>query len=149
MKTSIPHLITIWLIITFSVLATGNAFSQADQKNGVEATSSKNDSATTYVTGLTPARARSLVGGVIGLISLIICWRIKNRSSVQTGRGRSWAIAALALGLTAIILSVVHLANVTGGFGTGGGKAGAIVALVLGLIGTSLSGLALRPKRNN
>jgi hypothetical protein len=45
-----------------------------------------------------------------------------------------------------MVLSVVHLANITGGFGTGGGKAGAIVAIVFGLIGTILSGLALRSK---
>lgn len=149
MKTSIPHLITIWLIVAFSVLTMEKAFSQTDQENGVEATSSKNDSTITYVTGLTSARARSLVGGVIGLISLIVGWRVKSRPSVQPGRSRSWAITALGLGFIAIILSVVHLANVTGGFGTGGGKAGAIVALVLGLIGTSLSGLALCPKRSN
>lgn len=147
MKTSVPHLITIWLTITFSVLTMENPFSQTDQRNGIEAKSSKNDSTTTYVTGLTSARARSLVGGIMGLISLIIGWRVKVRSAVNPSR-RSWAIAALVLGVAAIVLSVVHLANVSGGFGTGGGKTGAIVALVLGLIGTSLSGLAFRPKRN-
>ena len=57
-----------------------------------------------------------------------------------------WASAGLRLGLVAIVLSILHLANTVGGFGSGGGKAGAIVALVLGLIGATLIGMAMRSK---
>lgn len=146
MKTTVPYLIAIWLTVSFSVLAMDYAFSQTDQGNGIETTRGKDDTTTTYVTGLTSARARSLVGGVVGLVSVIIGWRVKTRLAVNSSSNRSWTTVALVLGLGAIVLSVVHLANVTGGFGTGGGKAGAIVALVLGLIGTSLSGLAFRQK---
>jgi hypothetical protein len=147
MKNSISQLIVIWVTIAFSVLALQNAFAQADHENSVEATSDNSDVKPTYVTGLTSARAQSLVGGVIGLISLVIGWRVKNRQSVRTGSGRSWAVMALALGAIAIILSLVHLASITGGFGTGGGKAGAIVSLALGLIGTVVNSLVLRRKR--
>jgi hypothetical protein len=143
MKNSISYRIAIWLILTFSVLTMGHTFSQTGQENGARAAGSKTD--TTYVTGLTAARARSLVGVAIGLISLIIGWRVKNRRPVQAGN-RTWTIMALTLGLVAIILSVVHLSGNTGGFGTGGGKAGAIVALILGLAGAGMNGLALRSK---
>lgn len=146
MKNSISQLIVIWVTIAFSVLALQNAFAQADHENS-EATSDNSDVKPTYVTGLTSARAQSLVGGVVGLISLVIGWRVKNRQSVRTGSGRSWAVMALALGAIAIILSLVHLASITGGFGTGGGKAGAIVSLTLGLIGTVVNSLVLRRKR--
>ena len=50
------------------------------------------------------------------------------------------------LGAVAVVLSVIHLANVNVGFGTGGGKAGAIAVLVLGMIGISLNGITLRSK---
>jgi hypothetical protein len=146
MKTSIPSIITIWLTITFSFLAVEHASSQTDREDSVEVADGKTDTTPTYVTGLTSARARSLVGGVIALISVIIGWRVKSRSSFLTGSGRSWAIAALAFGLIAMILSVVHLAGNTGGFGTGGGKAGAIIALILGLTGAVINWIALRSK---
>lgn len=68
------------------------------------------------------------------------------RAAAQSGSARSWAVRALVLGFVAIILSVVHLAGTTGGFGTGGGKAGAIVALVLGITGAVVNVLALRSK---
>ena len=102
---------------------------------------------------ITPGRARSLVGGVVSLISLVIGGLALARSAgrIGAGNGRTGAIVALVLGLLGTILSVVHLATTTGGFGTGGGRAGAIVALVLGLIGMSLGGLALsrsRPSRS-
>jgi len=147
MKTSVPRLIALSLTITFSVLMMENAFPQTDQK-GIEAVRGKNDSTNTYVTGLTSDRARSLVGVAMGLISVIIGWRMKTRHVVNGG-SRSWAVAALVAGITAVVLSIVHLANVTGGFGTGGGKAGAIAALVLGLIGTSHGALSFRSKRNH
>ena len=98
-----------------------------------------------FQVGTTPARARALVGAVVGLISLIIGGIALARSG-RVGSGRTGAIVALVLGVLGLILSVVHLAGSTG-FGTGGGRAGAIVALVLALIGTSLGGLALSRSR--
>ncbi len=144
MRNSIWHILTIWLTVTFSILAS-NAFSQADQQLDPESTATDKPA---YVRGLTSGRARSLVGGVVALVSLVIGWRVKRRASGSAGNERSWAMAALALAFVAIILSVVHLAGNTGGFGTGGGKAGAIVALVLGLAGLVLNGLALRRSNN-
>lgn len=98
---------------------------------------------------LTPGRARSLVGAVVALISLVIGgWALARAAgSIGSGKGRTGAIVALLLGLIGIVLSVVHLGSSTGGFGTGSGRAGAIVALVLGLIGMNLGGLALARSR--
>ena len=92
---------------------------------------------------ITTGRARSLVGGVVGLISVIVGGLALARAAGRLG------IVALMLGLIAMILSVIHLATFTGGFGTGSGRAGAIVALVLGLIGTSLGGLARFRRHRN
>lgn len=92
---------------------------------------------------ITTGRARSLVGGVVGLISVIIGGLALARN------GRTGAVVGSALGLIAMILSVVHLGTTTGGFGTGSGRAGAIVALVLGLIGVSLGGLVLARSRRS
>jgi len=142
MKTFIQFVLAACVTIAFSFLITGKAFSQEGQEHKMDTTSTGTDSTSSYVTGITAGRARSLVGVVLGLTSLIIGWRAKIRSAVGPG-GRKWNIAALVLGLVAIILSTVHLATVMGGFGTGGGKAGAIVALVLGLAGMVLGGLAL------
>ena len=91
---------------------------------------------------MTSGRARSLVGVVVGLISLVI-------GGLALARNRG-AIVAVVLGLIGIVLSVVHLVGSTG-FGTGGGRAGAIVALILSVIGMSLGVLARarsRPARN-
>src|SRR5690349_12349304 len=114
MKKGISFLVVATLIVVLSSLSI-DAFSQTDQQ-------SEN-----YVTGITSGRARSLIGVVFGLTSLIIGLKGKTRK-------RKWVITALALGLIAVMLSVVHLLNLTGGFGTGGGKAGAIVALALGFL---------------
>ena len=94
---------------------------------------------------ITTGRARSLVGAVVGLISLVAGGLALARSAGRfgSGNGRAGAIVALALGLLGMILSVIHLSTFTGGFGTGSGRAGAIVALVLSLIGISLGGLIL------
>lgn len=102
-----------------------------------------------FAIDLTAGRARSLVGAVVGLISLMIGALALARSAgrIGTGNGRTGAIVALVLGLIGIVLSVVHLGSSTGGFGTGSGRAGAIVALVLGLIGMNLGGLALARSR--
>jgi len=92
---------------------------------------------------ITTGRARSLVGGVVSLISVII-------GGLALARNwRTGAVVGSVLGLIAMILSVVHLGTTTGGFGTGSGRAGAIVALVLGLIGVSLGGLVLVRSRRS
>lgn len=134
MRKFIPFLLPACLTIAFSLTVTDSAFSQ-------------NDTTTPYVTGITSARARSLVGGVVGLISLIIGWRVRRRNADGT-RSRTLAITGLVLGLIALVLSIIHLAATNGDFGTGGGKAGAIVALILGLTGTALNGLALKLKKS-
>jgi Family of unknown function (DUF6223) len=149
MKKYIPYILSAWLIIGFSFLATEKAFSQANPKgNKMDTTSSvtaKPDGTSPYVTGITTGRATSLVGTAVGLISLIIGWRAKLRSKGGTGSGRTGAIVALVLGLISIVLSVVHLStSYSAALGTGSGKAGAFVALLLGLIGMTLGGLTLR-----
>lgn len=129
------------MIIVSSFLVQENAFSQTAP-----------DGTSQAVRGITAGRARSLAGGVIALISLILGWRAKVRSNParfsgagNDGRKRTQAIIALSLGGIAILLSVIHLATSAGAvYGSGSGKAGAIVALVLALGGAALSGLALR-----
>jgi hypothetical protein len=150
MKKYIPYILSAWLIIGFSFL-TMETFSQANQKgNKMDTTrtaTAKPDGTSPYVTGITTGRAKSLVGTVVGLISLVIGWRAKLRSNGGTGNGRTGAIVALVLGLIGSVLSVVHLSTSYGAaFGTGSGKAGALVALLLGLIGMTLGGLALRSR---
>lgn len=134
MRNVISFILPALLIISFLSLATGEAYSQAGDSDA-------------YVTGITSGRAKSLIGVAAGLISLIIGWRVKSRSAAGSSTSRSWAITALVLGIISLVLSVLHLANTNGGFGTGGGKAGAVVALIVGLIGTTLSGMVLRSKR--
>lgn len=141
MRKFIPCILSLCLAVGLSIATEAIAFAQSDEDQKTES-ASKKDSA--YVSGITSARARSLVGGVLGLLSLIIGWRAKARSTVNPKIARPWSIASLVSGLAAMILSIVHLANHTGDFGTGGGKAGAIVALVLGLMGTTLGVVALR-----
>lgn len=130
---NLRYILSACLIIGLTFVATENAFSQT----------SSYDTSTT-VTGITAGRARSIVTGVVGLISLIIGWRAKAR---PTGTGRSAVITALVLGVICVIFSIVQLSTTTGGFGTGGGKAGAIVAFALGMTGIILSGMALRTKK--
>jgi hypothetical protein len=144
MKTFIPYILSACLAVAFCFLSAEDAFSKTDQEHKADTTSSATDGPPPYVSGLTAGRARSLVGVAVGLISLIVGRRAKARAAVNPGSGRSWFMTSLVLGVIAIILSLVHLVNTTGGFGTGAGKAGAIVALVLGLVGATLSGLTLR-----
>lgn len=94
------------------------------------------------VYGMTPGRASSLIGAAMGLIS-IVSGGLALRSSARVLFKKRGAILALAGGLVCIVLSIVHLARVTGGFGTGSGKLGAIVAIVLGVTGTALGGIAM------
>lgn len=134
MKKYVPFILTAFLTIGFSFLTTEEVFSQ-----------SVPDGPSPAVRGITTGRARAIGGAVIALVSLIMGWRAKARPNPAK---RTQAIIALSLGGIAIILSVVHLITSAGAvFGSGSGKAGAIVALVLALIGTALSGLALRPKK--
>ena len=99
------------------------------------------------VSGITPGRAASLLSAAVGLISVIIGRLALIRSARRTSSGRVMGIVALVVGLIGIVLSVLHLAGTTGGFGTGKGRAGAIVAIVVGLIGMILGGLALARSR--
>ncbi len=125
------------------IFKTKNGYTQTTQQemkiDSTEKAAASTDNESKYVRGITPGRARSLVGGVLGLVSIILGWRSKNRSS-KTG-----AKVALVLALAAIVLSVLHLSTSAGAvFGSGSGKAGAIVALPLALIGAALGILTLR-----
>ena len=97
-----------------------------------------------YVSGITSARARSLIGVALGLSSLIIGWRMRTHSKNKVNISKARPIVGGIFGLAAVVLSILHLTANTGGFGTGGGKAGAIVGLLVGVSGTVLSTLALR-----
>ena len=142
MKKYIRYILSAWLIAGLTFFVPGKGFSQTSQE-GIK-TEATNDEGSTYVKGITSGRARALVGGVIGLAGLIVGWRARVRSS-PTG-----AKLAIALGLIAIVLSIVHLSTVAGAvFGSGSGKAGAIVALLLAIIGTLLGGLTLRLQNTN
>lgn len=146
MKKYVRFTLLACLVVGFSFLTMEKVFSQSAADGTPQA-----------VTGITAGRARSLVGAVIALVSLIMGWRAKVRSNAtnvsgagNSGNKRIQAIIALSLGGIAIILSVIHLSTSAGAvFGSGSGKAGAIVALVLALAGVALSALALRPKRGN
>ena len=145
MKKFIRYILSAWLIAAFSFLVPGKLFSQTSQEaiktETADNATTMDEAGSTYVKGITSGRARALVGGVIGLTSLIIGWRSRMRPS-QTG-----AKLAMALGLIAIILSVVHLSTVAGAvFGSGSGKAGAIVALPLAITGAILGRRTLRSR---
>jgi hypothetical protein len=100
-----------------------------------------------FVSGLllivTTGRLTSIAIGVLGLISLAVGRQALARSAAPMRPRRPKAIAALAIGLTVVALSVLHLSLSTGGFGTGSGKLGAIVAMLAGLTGSVLGGIAL------
>ena len=95
---------------------------------------------------LTSARVVSLLLFAIGIASVIIAFRSKNRADGNS-RKRSVIIASV-LGLIAVILSAIRIAASTG-FGTGGGKAGAILALLMGVIGIGLATRTFLQTRNN
>src|SRR4051794_25928859 len=126
MKKTVSCFILIAFTIALSAFSAGDAFSQTD--SATVHTDEKNTGA--YVSGLTPARVKSLIGVAFGLTSLIIGWRFRTKSGTNQRRTKRWTLAGLVSGILAVVLSVVHLAVNTGAFGTGGGKAGAIVALV-------------------
>lgn len=143
------HVFYVLLILISSTffLPIQNAFSQTRQAENStidEATSASTGKP--YEKGITAGRAKSLLGGIIGLASLIIGLRAK-RSVKNYDRARSNAMVALVLGLAGIILSLIHLAATAGAvFGSGSGKAGAIVGIVLSSIGLLLGWLSLRQK---
>jgi hypothetical protein len=149
MNKCIKYVLSTWLIIGCTYLP-GIVIAQTNQENKIKTT----DSATitqsrtsTYVSGITPGRARALVGVVLGLIGLIAGWRAKSTAARNAGN-RAGTFVALALGLIAIVLGIVHLSSSAGAvFGSGSGKAGAIFGLLLGLIGMLLGGLALLQKK--
>jgi hypothetical protein len=101
------------------------------------------------VTGITPARATTLLYGVIGLVSILFGWLARFRSAGPSTRVRTRSIIALVTGLIGIALSVQHLATAKGDFGSGSGRLGAIVSLVFGLTGAILGGLALARLRRD
>ena len=123
---------TLCLIISLFTLSVDASFGQT----GGQSTKGNHG----YVKGITSARARSLVGTVIGLVSLVTGLRTKAQANKNPRNSGTWGAWALFFGVVAIILSIVHLAGNSGDFGTGGGKAGAIVALALGLAGAALGG---------
>ena len=122
------------------LFSSGTARCQSDG-NEADSVSAENS---TYVKGITSGRARSLVGVVLALLSIIIAWRAKKQIAVNTKTARPWSIMALTLAIAAALLSIVQLIGTAGGFGTGGGKAGAIIALVLGAVGATLGARGLR-----
>lgn len=86
---------------------------------------------------ITIGRLTSIAIGVLGLGSLVI------GSQALTRLSRIKGLAALIIGLTVVLLGLLHVSLSTGGFGTGSGKLGAIVAMLIGLTGAVLGGLAL------
>jgi hypothetical protein len=148
MKSFIPYVLSVCLITGFAFLVPENVFSQTSQggikTEETDSPTTRNEDSYTYVKGITTGRAISLVGGVMGLISLIIGWRAKVRSS-QKG-----AKIAITLGLLAIFSAIVHLSVVAGAvFGSGSGKAGSLAALPLAIIGAILGGLTLRSRNTD
>ena len=146
MKKYVPYLLSACLIAGITFLVPGKVFSQKDKEESkVEETlPATNEEGHTYKKGITPGRAGSLLGGVIGLISVIIGWRAKVRSTPKGAK------VAITLGLLAILLAMIHLSFVAGAvFGSGSGKAGSLVALLLAVIGITLGGLTLRSRNTN
>jgi hypothetical protein len=141
-KKFAPYAFGAFLFFSLYILPVGQIFSQ--ESTAVASVSPENEVSDAYVSGLTSARARSVVGGVIGLVSLVIGWRSRLRQKAGHVRSRIWPKVGLALAGITIVLSVIHLGNNKGEFGSGGGKAGAIVAFVFGIVGVTLNGLVLR-----
>jgi len=96
---------------------------------------------------ITIGRLRSIVTGLVGLTSVIIGRQALSRATKHTGPARPRAITALVIAGISVILSILHLALTTGGFGTGSGKLGSIVSLIIGLTGVVFGGLALTRSR--
>ncbi|REE99982.1 DUF6223 family protein [Thermomonospora umbrina] len=81
----------------------------------------------------------------MGLLGVAIGWP----TSARTGHvGRVGAMSALAVGVAATALAILHLATSSGGPGTGNGIVGAIAAIPLGLIAMALGYRALSRSRH-
>ena len=109
-------------------------------------------SAPSTVYGLTSKRQFALVALGLGLLSVILGWRTFHKSAAHTSilRGRNWPVAAIVIGLVAVIGSVFNLATSNGGPGSGDGVLGSAQGLVLGLTGIVLGGLGMvRFRRKN
>lgn len=155
MEKIISFILSVGLVIIFSFLTTEKIFPQTFQDKHTSDTTtvitrSDGDSSDTPVKGITPMRARSLIGVVLGLASLVIGLIARRRAIKSMGsKGRNGAIAALSMGAIAVVLSIIHLGITAGAvFGSGSGKAGAIFALILSLVGIIFSGLVLRHKKS-
>jgi hypothetical protein len=100
---------------------------------------------------LTPGRRGSLVGGAVGLVSVVLAglslaWPMGSGNSGSTRRFA--AVVAVAAGLAGLFLGTRHLAQATGGFGSGSGRLGAIVAIILSIGGMAAAGLTLIRSRS-
>jgi hypothetical protein len=92
--------------------------------------------------GMTSGRLSSMIGALVGLIS-VVCGALALRPSSGIRFKKRGAMIGLVGGLICIVLSIAHLVRATGDLGTGSGKLGAIVAMVLGVTGMVLGGLAM------
>ena len=144
MNKTISYFFPVFLLLHTFIFLNGKAFAQAGPQEAKTATT-QNEPGIAPVKGITAGRAKSLAGGAVALISVIIGGLAIRRSKKQIGHGgRTGAIVALVFGAIGVILSLLHLGTSAGAvFGSGSGKAGAIVSLVLGLTGMVLGGRAL------
>ncbi|HMI01135.1 MAG TPA: DUF6223 family protein [Pedobacter sp.] len=145
MISSIRHTLPVFILIGFLIFASEKTCAQtaknATETQAADEITTRSDG-TAYVSGVTPGRAKSILTGLLGLVSLAISWRAKARSA-KTG-----AKVALALGLVVVVLSIIHLVTTAGAvFGSGSGKAGTIIALLLGLASIILSVITIRSSR--
>lgn len=92
--------------------------------------------------GLGSGRLLPGLAALAGLGGIIIGWRARN------GRSQTRALVAGILGLSGLLIGVLHAANAAGGFGTGNGLAGAIVAMLLGLASTVIGLIGLVRSRH-
>lgn len=91
--------------------------------------------------GLTAGRFWSLVGVVVALVGVVVGARALLR---RTG-GRS-AVAALAAGMTGLVLGGLVVLTAEGGPGTGYGIVGGFLASGIGLVATVIGAFALRTR---
>lgn len=154
MKKDILYILSVCVISGLFFLPTEKVFSQTARKGNktsiIAIITQISNTNSSYVKGVTPGRAKALVGVAAGLASLIIGLSAKRRSIKQIGpgKGKNGAIIALTLGLAGVILSILHLSTSVGAvFGSGSGKAGAIFALILSLTGIMFSWLVLRYRK--
>jgi hypothetical protein len=126
MKRYIPFT----LMVGLTLLMSAELFSQTEQTGS---NNSRIFNEGGYVRGITPARIIGLAELALGLSSLIIATRAKQRLKKDAAK------IGLILGLAAVF-SVVHFLIAAGAvFGSGSGKAGAIIAFMLGVIGVILA----------